>query len=186
MEDKDIIKLFFLRDEAALEEADKKYGSLLHNMAMRILGQVQEAEEIHNDTLLRSWDTIPPEKPTRLGNYLAILCRNLALNRLDWNKAQKRGADITMLSDELEEAAKSQTVEDEINARELGRLISSFLRGQSPEDRQIFVRRYTWLMPTKSIAETMGLKESAVRVRLHRIRRKLKSYLEEQDVWILR
>ncbi|WP_426348522.1 hypothetical protein ACPWSR_12300 [Alloiococcus sp. CFN-8] len=50
MEDKEIISLYQKREEAAIEETEKKFGKLLRHMAMTILRNPQEAEECVNTT----------------------------------------------------------------------------------------------------------------------------------------
>ena len=50
MEDKQIIKLFFLRAEKALRIVEERYGKALYRIAMNILGNHHDAEETTNDT----------------------------------------------------------------------------------------------------------------------------------------
>ena len=76
MEDKRIIELFFGRDEAAIAESGKKYGKYLRYIAFSVLGDESDCEEVENDTYLRAWNSIPPERPVSLKGYLASLCRN--------------------------------------------------------------------------------------------------------------
>ena len=45
MKDSEIIGLYFSRDENAILESEKKYGSLCRTIAGRILNSVQDAEE---------------------------------------------------------------------------------------------------------------------------------------------
>ena len=63
MEDKKIIELFFGRDEAAIAESGKKYGKYLRYIAFSVLGDEFDCEEVENDTYLRAWNSIPPERP---------------------------------------------------------------------------------------------------------------------------
>ena len=71
-------------------------------------------------------------------------------------------------------------MEDEFEARELARLIESFLDTLSVENRVIFMRRYWFSDSCRDIAEFAGLTEKNITVRLTRIRRKLKKYLNER------
>ena len=88
MNDKSIISLLEQRDERGIEETDRAYGGLLRKIAMRILGDSRDAEECVNDTLMKAWLTIPPEKPKFLRAYLAKITGNLALNRYESDHAQ--------------------------------------------------------------------------------------------------
>ena len=75
-------------------------------------------------------------------------------------------------------------MESEIDARELARIIESFLETLSAENRVIFLRRYWFDDSCREIASRTGLTEKNVTVRLTRIRRKLKEYLEEREVFL--
>ena len=73
---------------------------------------------------------------------------------------------------------------NEIEAKELARIIESFLDTLTTENRVIFMRRYWFSDSYKDIAEVVGLSEKNVSVRLTRIREKMKQYLIEREVFI--
>ena len=75
-------------------------------------------------------------------------------------------------------------VEDEIEARELARIIGEFLDTLTLENRVIFMRRYWFADSYKDIAELVGISEKNISVRLTRIRQKMKSYLAEREVFV--
>ena len=75
-------------------------------------------------------------------------------------------------------------MEDEIEARELARIIGEFLDTLTVENRVIFLRRYWFADSYKDIAELMGLTEKSISVRLTRIREKMKQYLMEREVFV--
>ena len=91
MEDKQIIDLYFARDEQAISETNQKYGAYCHTIAYRILQSLPDAEECVSDTWLRAWNAIPPQKPNVLRQFLAKITRNLSLDRWRATQAQKRG-----------------------------------------------------------------------------------------------
>ena len=80
--------------------------------------------------------------------------------------------------------ADPNTVEAEIEARELARIIESFLDTLTVENRIIFMRRYWFSDSYKDIARLVGLSEKNISVRLTRIREKMKQYLIEREVFI--
>ena len=63
MEDKQIIDLFFARNEDAIQHTADTYGNRLFVLADNIVRNDQDAEESVSDTYLKAWDTIPPQKP---------------------------------------------------------------------------------------------------------------------------
>jgi len=179
MEDERIIDLFFERDEAGISEASLKYGKYLNTVAYRILGNPEDTEECVNDTWIRTWNSIPPTRPTILRAFLAKITRNLALNRVEEQNAKKRGAgEGTVCLDELEEVvADGSSVEAEIDREALREAIDDFLRGLSREQRNLFLQRYFHFYSIAELSEMYGWGESRIKTALFRIRKDLKEYL---------
>ena len=186
MEDEKIIELYFARSEAAITETSAKYGAFFHRISRNILTSEQDAEECVNDTYLKAWNSIPPKHPERLPAYLGRIVRNLSLNR--WNKlnAAKRGAgEVPLALDELEECIPAaETVQREADRKELSGALNRFLRELGEEKRNVFLRRYWYLVPVKDIAEQLGMTESKVKSMLLRTRSQLRAFLEKEDITI--
>lgn len=187
IEDKAIIGLFFQRSEQAIQELDEKYGKICRRLSHNIVNDREDAEECVNDAYLGAWNTIPPTKPDPLLTYICKIVRNISL-KLYWKKrAAKRNSHCTIAMEEIGACiADPNTVEAEIEARELARIIEVFLDTLPLENRIIFMRRYWFCDSCKDIAERVGLSEKNVSVRLTRIRQKLKVYLIEREasIWI--
>lgn len=185
MEDEKIIELFFRRSEQAIRELDTKYGRVCHQLSYNIVNNRQDAEECVNDAYLGAWNAIPPAKPDPLPAYLCRIVRNLSLKTYYRNKAAKRNSAYDVAMTELEACLpSSDTVEGQIEAKELARIIEAFLNTLSMENRVIFMRRYWFLDSYRDIAGQMGLTEKNVSVRLTRIRRRMKDYLTEREVFL--
>lgn len=183
LEDEEIIGLFFERSEQAIQELDSKYGKICRKFSYSIVNDRRDAEECVNDAYLGVWNTVPPTKPDPLLSYLVRIVRNLSL-KVYWRKeAAMRSSSCTVALQEIEECiAGHETVEDEIEARELARVIESFLDTLTSKNRVIFMRRYWFSDSCREIGELVGLSEKNVTVRLTRIRRKLREYLTERKV----
>ena len=181
MEDQKIIKLLWQRADSAIEALAKTFGKRLMSIAMNILGVRQDAEESVNDTYLAVWNTIPPQKPDPLWAYVCRVGKNICYNRLRSNRAQKRGGEYDLSLEELAEALSLEDPESKVEAKALGKAINLFLWSQSKENRVIFLRRHWFGDSVQDIAGSMGLSESAVSVRLSRIRGKLRDYLVKED-----
>ena len=63
MDDTGIIDLYWARDERAVEETERKYGSYCRSISYRILKNRQDMEECVNYTYVRAWNTKPPQRP---------------------------------------------------------------------------------------------------------------------------
>ena len=75
MEDSQIIELYWARDQRAIDETQGKYGAFLHQLAWNILRSHGDAEECVNDTYLRTWNAIPPARPTVFRAWLGRIAR---------------------------------------------------------------------------------------------------------------
>ena len=185
IDDEKIIELFFERSEQGIRELDMKYGKICHNLSYNIVNSSRDAEECVNDAYLGAWNAIPPARPNLLLSYIVKIVRNISL-KIYWRKeAAKRSSHYTIALEEIEACiADQKTVEDEIEARELARIIEEFLDTLTVENRVIFMRRYWFSDSYKDIAELVGLSEKNVSVRLTRIREKMKQYLIEREVFV--
>ncbi|MBR6376654.1 MAG: sigma-70 family RNA polymerase sigma factor [Oscillospiraceae bacterium] len=183
MRDEEIIGLFQRRDQRALAETERSYGSLCRGLAKRILKSPEDAEECLNDSYLRLWQRIPPEEPASLGSYLTRILRNLCVDRLRQEGAAKRGGSaVTVSLEELEQVTGRGDVESQLSARELGQAVGQFLRTQSDEARNIFLRRYYYLDSRTDIAQRYGISAAQVSVSLSRTRKRLRAYLKKEEL----
>ncbi|MBQ8831007.1 MAG: sigma-70 family RNA polymerase sigma factor [Oscillospiraceae bacterium] len=179
MEDKQIVELYFQRDNDAIKETDAKYGSFCFTVANNILHNAEDAEECVNDTWLRAWNAIPPHRPVWLKSFLAKITQNLALDRYTANNADKRGgSEINLVLEEISECISSgETPANAYDAKELEECIGRFVKALSERDGNIFVRRYFFMEKTAETAKKYGMKESNVLLILSRTRKKLKAHL---------
>lgn len=183
MEDERIIALFFARSESAINELHRKYGKLCHNISFNIVKSHEDAEECVNDAYLGVWNTVPPTHPNPLLTFLCRIVRNLSIKKHRDATAGKRGSTYDIAVSELEGClASGTTVEEEVEAAELKRMVEAFLDSLSRENRVIFIRRYWFIDSYEEISRRTGLSEKNVSVRLVRIRKQLREYLEERGV----
>ena len=185
MEDQEIIELFFARSEQAIAQLQNKYGKRCLKVAGNILNNRLDAEECVNDSYLAVWNTIPPQSPDPLLTYVCHIVRNLSIKRYHANSARKRNSHYDIALDELEECIQTEeTVENEIAVKELAEAINQFLGTLSKENRMMFVRRYWFSDSVADIARMFQISSRNVSLRLVRMRKGLKKYLEREGIWI--
>ncbi len=177
MEDKQIIKLFFMRAEESLQVLSERFGNTLYKIAMNILGNHHDAEETTNDTYLAIWNAIPPKEPEPLAPYVYRTGRNMALKRLEYLSAEKRNNRYDLSLDELATYLPDEDVDHILNTQEIANSINDFLEKDTIQNRYIFIRRYWYGDTVEDISKDINMKSGAVSVRLNRIRTKLKEHL---------
>lgn len=184
MTDEQIIELFWNRSEDAIVETDAAYGRKLRGLANRILRNPEDTEEIVNDTYMKTWNTIPSNRPRYFYAYIAAICRNLSLNLLNWNQAAKRNAEIVAITEELELCIPDSAQEREMRGKEIAGILNDFLGTLPKDSRIIFLRRYWYADSVAAIAKRYGMTESKVKMQLLRTRNKLNVYLEQEGIRI--
>ena len=184
MTDIQIIELYWARNEDAIKETDYVYGKKLRRLADKIVKNFEDAQECVSDTYLKTWDTIPPQRPEYFFAYIAKICRNFALGVLDWKSAAKRKGEVVQLTQEMEACIPDPQHERKMEGQELGEVLNRFLETLSYDNRVIFLRRYWYLDTVWEIAERYGMSESKVKTQLHRTRAKLHSFLEKEGITV--
>lgn len=176
MDDKQIIALFFARDEEAIGESAKKYGGYCRAIAGRILDDPGDCEECVSDTWLRAWNAIPPSRPERLGAFLGRITRNLALDRL---RAEQRCPVREELGECLSQGDPTAGMVDRVV---LTAALNRFLDGLPGKKRRLFVRRYWYFATVEELAREFGMSESNVKMTLLRLRQELKEKLKQEGM----
>lgn len=208
LEDEAIVELYFARKQEAITHTQNKFGRYLLKIAMNVLSSMPDSEECVNDTYLRAWNAIPPQRPNMLSTFLGRITRNLSIDRLRRQRAAKRssryetsetdqeGNVVTMMGagydlslNELEECLPGESalegsfsdeVGEALDAKELGKTISEYLRTISEEARRLFIYRYYDMESLKESAALAGISEAKAKTLLFRTRQGLKAYLEKE------
>ena len=178
MEDKDIVALFWKRDERAVAEFEASYKRLCVTAARAVTENALDAEECFSDTCLALWNQIPPGKPASLRAYALRITKNIALNLVKARNRQKRAAILV----ELDECVADSLPDREPG--EIGALIDAFLESLPKKEAILFVRRYNCSQPVKEIAAATGMTENQVSKILQKLRHKLRKHLEKEGVRI--
>ena len=182
MSDEQIVALYWQRDEQAIRQTDIKYKKFLLSVAYNIVHDVYDSEECLNDTYIGAWNAIPPAKPTLLQAFLATIMRRTAIDCYKAQKRQKRiASELTVSLSEVEDfISVDDNMETQTDTKELGRVISDFVRSLSERRMYIFMSRYYIARPIKEIAKLLDCSESTVNKEIALIKRGLKEKLKKE------
>ncbi|MCL2031191.1 MAG: RNA polymerase sigma factor [Oscillospiraceae bacterium] len=150
----------------AYERVVRGHAQRLYRTALAVTGNSADAEEAVQDTFLRLWETSPKfASPEHEAAWLTRVTVNLCKNRLKsaWRRHTVPLTDTYPAADEPE--------------REL---MEALARLPGP-DRAVIHLFYYEGYSTPEIARLTGRRESSVRSRLTRARKKLKGLLEDED-----
>lgn len=184
MEDSAIIELYWQRSDTAISESERKYGRYCRKIARNICTTPEDAEECVNDTWLKAWNLMPDKRPTVLSAFLGSITRSVALNLIKaQNRLKRGGGETTLALDELAECVAGRAdPQREVEERELARALGRFVGALPREEKQVFILRYWYLAPVEEIAKTLGFSTSKTKSMLHRTRKKLKTFLEKEEL----
>ncbi len=183
MEDKQIVEMFWERNESAISAVSQKYERYCKTIVINIVGSATDAEECFNDVLLDVWNSIPPNKPQDLRTYISKIARTNAIDKLRSETAQKRGGkDMKPIIDELTELVSDYSVEAVAERHEIIEEINLYLKHLNERKRKVFVLRYWYCCEVSEISAVTGFTEANVYNILKRERKNLLEYLRKRGV----
>jgi len=172
-------------DPTAMEDLVRELGPRLLAVARRITGNEHDARDAFQDGMISAWKNIGSfQGDSKLSTWLHRIIVNAALAKLRKNKRSPRTSLDGLLPtfDESGHRVLGQSVGPRVGERlereELQRIVREKIE-ELPEDyRNVVVLRDIEQLDTKQAAEILGIKEGAVKTRLHRARQALRSLLE--------
>lgn len=162
-------------DPKAFEDMVKTYQHRIYGVALRMMGNWSEAEEVAQETFLRAHRALPEFRgDSRLSTWLYAIASRICLNRLasgEGRIARRRAAE------EMADSARDEPAGDlERDDREAA--VHKALAELSEERRAVVVLRDFEGLSYDEIAAALGLELGTVRSRLHRARLDLREKLE--------
>ena len=182
MDDRQIVDLYWKRDETAIRETDAHYGRYLWTIAFHVLADREDSNECVNDSYYKAWNAMPPHRPTSLSRFLGRVVRSLAIDRYRHRTALKRvESEYTLSLEELAECVSGgEEPHETAELSLLARAVSDYLREQSQDTRYAFLWRYYFMDSVQTIALRLGTSESQVKSMLYRTRAGLRDYLQKE------
>lgn len=147
------------------EELYITYSPDVYRFATWLSGNIHDAEDLTSETFVRAWKSFDAARTETLKAYLFTIARNIYLESLRKNRIHET------LNESRPDAAPSahQKLEDQSDLD----LVSHILQSLPELDRSAFVMRIQSDLPYSEIARVLQLTESAVKVKVHRARKKL-------------
>lgn len=166
-------------DHAAFAQLMKRYAGAVFNLAYRMLGNAQEAEDASQEVFLRVYTNLPRFDPSRkFSTWVLSIGSNYCIDRL----RRRRMAWLTLDDTALAVPSPSQGPERSAIEREERAAVQRALLRLPPTYREIAVLRYWNDLSYEEIVQTTGLPESTIKTRLHRARRMLGEALRAEGL----
>jgi RNA polymerase sigma-70 factor (ECF subfamily) len=149
----------------SFEQLYVAYSPDVYRFANWLAGNSADAEDITSETFVRAWRSFDAARTETLKAYLFTIARSIYLESLRKNR----------IHETLDESRPDATppaqkrLEDQSDLD----LVSHILQSLPELDRSAFVMRIQSDLPYAEIARVLQLTESAVKVKVHRARKKL-------------
>jgi RNA polymerase sigma-70 factor (ECF subfamily) len=176
------IELALRGDQDAFGQLMHRYAGAVYNLAYRMLGNPQDAEDAAQEIFLRAYTRLESfDQTRRFSTWLLTVASNYCIDRL----RRRRFAWLTL--DDVAFWLPSERPGPERNAlaREQQEMVQQALQRLPEHYRLVMVLRYWQELSYEEIAEVSGLPISTIKTRLHRARNMLAEMLgpEGQALW---
>ena len=159
-------------DSDAFSQLVDRYKSAIYGLAISIVGNTQDAQDIAQETFLAAYlglETL--QQPDRFGAWLYGICRNVALKYLRNRRREPQTSSLEQLSEEHPEIAETvrpllarppQTPEEIIEREENEQEIFAVLECLPEKSREVLVLFYIQDFSYRETAEFLGISQAAV------------------------
>lgn len=161
-------------DQEAFRHLVKRHGDVVYNLAYRMIGNASTAEDLAQETFIRAHSRLHQYQPAfAFRNWVLGICANLARSRYRWwRRHQRMEAEFAQHETLRQEACAAQS--ESSPAREM---LAEALMQLPDRLRAPLVLRYMEGLSVLDVAQVLGLRPSAAKMRLARGRDRLREAL---------
>ncbi|MCD4677085.1 MAG: RNA polymerase sigma factor [Desulfobacula sp.] len=150
----------------------KRYKDMVYTVVYRIIRNNEDAEEIAQDVFLKAYQNLKQfREKSRFSTWLYRIAYNMAISKLRKRKVQT--IDINAYGNEFVENENIPGLDDRISEKRQKEIIKTILEELPPEESTLITLYYNDNRNTEEISKITGLSISNVKVKLHRIRKKI-------------
>jgi len=167
-------------DAVAFEALVMTHAQFVHNLALRVVGNPQDAEDLAQEAFLRAWRALPGFRAeAKFSTWLYRIVTNLCYNHLP--RLKKQLAELDPDEDALQLADERQSTETGLLSRELEQVLHNAVDALPESQRLLITLRHTQGLSYTEIAEITGQPLGTVKTGLFRARRALQTALERYE-----
>ena len=149
-----------------------KHKDMVFTIALRIVRNREDAEEIAQDVFVKAYQALATfKKESKFSTWLYRIVHNTAIS-----KTRKKQFETTDLNYDIVENYSEDDINEDLNRldnNEQKKVINTVLKKLNPEDHMLVTLYYFKEYSTEEISEIVNISQSNVKVKLHRIRKKL-------------
>lgn len=175
--DRELLEATLAGDETAFLEIYRRHRDRIYRFAYRMTGSPEAAGDVTHSCFvgLLEGPSRYDERRASLGTYLCAAARNLSLRYASRAWRERSVADLAERQPARGPSPLEALLEDE-----RVRMVRAALAALAPLHREVLILAEYEDLDLAVIAQVVGAQVGAVKVRLHRARRKLRAALETQ------
>lgn len=154
-----------------------KYKKMAFNVALQLMGNREDAEEVAQDDFLKAYQALDTYKgDAKFSTWVYRIIYNTAISRL-----RKKKLDVSSIDEDYSASVNiksTQSALQELRSEERKMYLTKALQQMNAEERTLLTLFYLEENSVDEVCEITGLSQSNVKVKLHRARKKLYSQLE--------
>ena len=165
-------------DTSAFATLVNKHKDMVFTICVKIVKKPEDAEELAQDVFMKVYDKLDTFRgDARFSTWLYRIAYNAAIS-----KTRKRRLEVEALNDYTINNYSVDNIKEElqtINNEELHHILKTAMDTLSEDDYLIIKLFYLKELPIKDISEITGLSQANIKVKLHRIRKKMYSQMKD-------
>lgn len=179
LEDQHYIQLIRNGKSNAFAVLVDRYKDMVYTLALKMLQNKEEAEEIAQDTFLKAFQAIQNFKgDSKFSTWLYKITYNTCLDRLKKAKKQKT---TTYIEDFSEHQVKAiESIIENIDEKEKNKAIQDCLEKLPAEDAFLITLYYFDGKAVEEVAKILNITSDNVKIKLFRTRKKLASIFQSK------
>ena len=177
--DRDIIERASNGDMRAFEEMYKKVSAFVYNVALRVTGNTDDADEVTQDAFMKVYKNLKSFRHlSSLKTWIYRITLNTALNSVKASrKHREQRADYDAVTDTV---GIEEKVRSSVDLKDKEKAVTALLEELNPDQRACIVLREIEGLDYKEIAEALKININTVRSRLKRARERILSLKKEE------
>jgi RNA polymerase sigma factor (sigma-70 family) len=156
-----------------------RHKDMVFSIALRILKNREDAEELAQDVFVKAFQSLTTfKKESKFSTWLYRIVFNAAISKTRKKQIKWSELDHQMIENYSEDEIKEDV--DRLNDDEKKKIVDSLFQILSPEESTLITLYYYNDMQIEEIGLITGLSEANVKVRLHRLRKRMFTELQSR------
>ena len=164
-------------DPGAYANLVEKHKKMAFNVALQLMGNREDAEEIAQDAFLKAYQALDSYKgESKFSTWIYRIIYNTAISRL-----RKKKLEVSSIDEDYSASVNiksTQSAIQNLRSKERKKYLNLALQQMSGDERTLITLFYLEENSVEEVCSITGLSASNVKVKLHRARKKLYAQLK--------